>query len=112
MDIVFKPRIWDHGTLTFSFEAQPTFQITAAGRVATPPTLIPPHASITSTLESEAIFLPIALRLNLISFSEERSVTGRLHDVSSSPFSNRKSSGEATEAKNSPSNAPPLFRPH
>jgi len=47
MDIVFRPRIWDHGALTFSFEARPTFQTTAAGRVATPPTPTPPHASIT-----------------------------------------------------------------
>jgi len=76
MDIVFRPRIWDHGALTFSFEAQPTFQTTAAGRVATSPTSTPPHASITSTLD-----YPISLAYTMQKFSDieqQTSVSGTL----------------------------------
>ena len=76
MDIVFRPRIWDHGALTFSLEARPIFRATAAGRVATPPTPTPPHASTTSTLD-----YPISLAYAMRKFwdtEQQTSASGTL----------------------------------
>ena len=76
MDIVFRPRIWDHGALTFSFKALPIFRATAAGRVATPPTPTPPHANTTSTLDC-----PISLAYTMRKFwdtEQQTSASGTL----------------------------------
>ena len=76
VDIVFRPRIWDHGALTFSFEARPIFRATAAGRVATPPTPTPPHVSTTSTLDC-----PISLAYTMRKFwdtEQQTSANGTL----------------------------------
>ena len=76
VDIVFRPRIWNHGGLTFAFEARPIFRATAAGRVATPPTPTPSHASTTSTLD-----YPISLAYTMRKFwdtEQQTSASGTL----------------------------------
>ena len=62
MGIVFRPRIWDHGALAFSFEVQPTSQTTAAGRVATPPTSTQLHASTVTSILGYPISLAYTMR--------------------------------------------------
>ena len=46
VDIVSKPRFWNHGAKAVSLEAQPAFRVTGSGRAPTLPTSSLPSSGV------------------------------------------------------------------